>query len=211
MYVNSSGNGTADRGSGADGQTRSADHFSFGCSTGIWKMPHLSSVWGSTCSPPAGIRSTDRKDQFLYIGKVKITPIVRRRTAKKYPLRNRKCQECRIGTGVGDDLQRSGHESGADAGVKSVFYRGTEENRPYRDPWSDGRGGAPHIIQCGDRGIRSEVLLHVEKKGSMYLPGSVCASNHPAISGVLKGIRRAGISGRNTSVQYVGVYDERRN
>ena len=50
-------------------------------------------------------------------------------------------------------------------------------------------GSAPHIISVGFAGIRSEVLLHtLEEKGIYVSSGSACASNHPAISGVLKGI-----------------------
>ena len=49
--------------------------------------------------------------------------------------------------------------------------------------------GAPHIVSVGFAGIRSEVLLHtLEEKGIYVSAGSACASNHPAISGVLKGI-----------------------
>lgn len=48
---------------------------------------------------------------------------------------------------------------------------------------------APHIISVGIAGIRSEVLLHtLEEKGIYVSSGSACASNHPSISGVLKGI-----------------------
>lgn len=47
----------------------------------------------------------------------------------------------------------------------------------------------PHIISVGFAGIRSEVLLHtLEDKGIYVSAGSACASNHPAISGVLRGI-----------------------
>lgn len=48
---------------------------------------------------------------------------------------------------------------------------------------------APHIISVGFAGIRSEVLLHaLEDKGIYVSSGSACSSNHPQISGVLKGI-----------------------
>ena len=48
---------------------------------------------------------------------------------------------------------------------------------------------APHIVSVGFAGIRSEVLLHtLEEKGIYVSAGSACASNHPALSGVLKGI-----------------------
>ena len=53
-------------------------------------------------------------------------------------------------------------------------------------------GGAPHIISVGVAGIRSEVLLHaLEDKGIYVSSGSACSSNHPAVSGVLKGIGAA--------------------
>lgn len=48
---------------------------------------------------------------------------------------------------------------------------------------------APHIISVGFAGIKSEVLLHaLEEKGIYVSAGSACASNHPQVSGVLKGI-----------------------
>ena len=48
---------------------------------------------------------------------------------------------------------------------------------------------APHIVSVGFAGIRSEVLLHaLEEKGIYVSSGSACASNHPQISGVLRGI-----------------------
>ncbi|MGL6202337.1 MAG: cysteine desulfurase family protein [Lachnospiraceae bacterium] len=48
---------------------------------------------------------------------------------------------------------------------------------------------APHIISVGVSGVRSEVLLHtLEEQGIYVSSGSACASNHPGVSGVLKGI-----------------------
>lgn len=48
---------------------------------------------------------------------------------------------------------------------------------------------APHIVSAGFAGIRSEVLLHALEEKEIYVSsGSACASNHPQISGVLKGI-----------------------
>ena len=53
-------------------------------------------------------------------------------------------------------------------------------------------GSAPHIISAGIAGIRSEVLLHtLEEKGIYVSSGSACSSNHPSVSGVLKGIGAA--------------------
>lgn len=50
-------------------------------------------------------------------------------------------------------------------------------------------GSAPHIISVGFMGVRSEVLLHALEDHGIYVSsGSACASNHPQISGVLRGI-----------------------
>lgn len=52
-----------------------------------------------------------------------------------------------------------------------------------------GRLSAPQIVSVGFRGVRSEVLLHaLEEKGIYVSSGSACSSNHPAVSGTLKGI-----------------------
>ena len=49
-----------------------------------------------------------------------------------------------------------------------------------------------HHISLGIAGIRSEVLLHtLEDKGIYVSSGSACASNHPAVSGVLRSIGAA--------------------
>ena len=51
---------------------------------------------------------------------------------------------------------------------------------------------APHIISLGFVGIRSEVLLHILEDKVFYgSSGSACASNHPAVSGVLRSIGAA--------------------
>ena len=49
--------------------------------------------------------------------------------------------------------------------------------------------GTPYIVSAGFKGIKGEVLLHaLEEQGIYVSSGSACASNHPAISGVLKAI-----------------------
>ena len=64
------------------------------------------------------------------------------------------------------------------SGIENIAVHGlTDEN------------SAPHIISVGIAGIRSEVLLHaLEDKGIYVSSGSACSSNHPSVSGVLKGI-----------------------
>ena len=54
---------------------------------------------------------------------------------------------------------------------------------------SEDRTNAPQIISASFEGVRSEVLLHaLEDKGVYVSSGSACSSNHPGISGTLKGI-----------------------
>lgn len=52
-----------------------------------------------------------------------------------------------------------------------------------------GEESAPQIVSVSFEGVRSEVLLHaLEDKGIYVSSGSACSSNHPGISGTLKGI-----------------------
>ena len=52
-----------------------------------------------------------------------------------------------------------------------------------------GRESAPHIVSASFRGVRAEVLLHALEDRKIYVSsGSACSSNHPGISGTLKGI-----------------------
>lgn len=55
-----------------------------------------------------------------------------------------------------------------------------------------GEASAPQIVSVSFEGVRSEVLLHaLEDKGVYVSSGSACSSNHPGISGTLKGIGMA--------------------
>ncbi len=52
-----------------------------------------------------------------------------------------------------------------------------------------GEAGAPQIVSASFGGVRAEVLLHaLEEKGIYVSSGSACSSNHPGVSGTLKGI-----------------------
>lgn len=54
---------------------------------------------------------------------------------------------------------------------------------------SEDRTNAPQIVSASFEGVRSEVLLHaLEDKGVYVSSGPACSSNHPGISGTLKGI-----------------------
>lgn len=73
--------------------------------------------------------------------------------------------------------------------LKQHFIEGVEkiENTTIHGLYDE--TSAPHIISVGIAGIRSEVLLHALEDKEIYVSsGSACASNHPQISGVLKGI-----------------------
>lgn len=73
--------------------------------------------------------------------------------------------------------------------LKSYFIEGISRIENTTVHGLTDENSAPHIISVGFAGIRSEVLLHtLEDKGVYVSSGSACASNHPAISGVLKGI-----------------------
>ena len=52
-----------------------------------------------------------------------------------------------------------------------------------------GTQSAPHILSVSVQGVRAEVLLHALEDREIYVSsGSACPSNHPGISGTLKGI-----------------------
>lgn len=52
-----------------------------------------------------------------------------------------------------------------------------------------GEDSAPHVVSVSFWGVRSEVLLHALEEKEIYVSsGSACSSNHPAVSGTLKGI-----------------------
>jgi len=73
--------------------------------------------------------------------------------------------------------------------LKAYFIEGVSKIENVTIHGRTDETSAPHIISVGFAGIRSEVLLHtLEDKGIYVSSGSACASNHPAISGVLKGI-----------------------
>ncbi len=73
--------------------------------------------------------------------------------------------------------------------LKQRFIEGIQKIDKIKIHGLTDESSAPHIISVGFAGIRSEVLLHtLEEKGIYVSAGSACASNHPAISGVLKGI-----------------------
>ncbi len=76
-------------------------------------------------------------------------------------------------------------------------------SRGLRSTALPGDESAPQIVSASFYGVRSEVLLHaLEEKGIYVSSGSACSSNHPAVSGTLKGDRgEEGASGFHPEVQ----------
>ena len=73
--------------------------------------------------------------------------------------------------------------------LKQRFIKGVGQIRETTVHGLYDETSAPHIISVGFAGIRSEVLLNaLEEKGIYVSSGSACSSNHPQVSGVLKGI-----------------------
>ena len=73
--------------------------------------------------------------------------------------------------------------------LKQKFIEGVSQIEHTKVHGLTDETSAPHIISVGIAGIRSEVMLHtLESKGICVSSGSACSSNHPSVSGVLRGI-----------------------
>ena len=132
---------------------------------------------------------------FLYIGeKVKITPIVYGGEQQKNIRSGTVNVPGIAGLGLASEMiyKDLDMKVALMRELKAYFIEGLKKiDRTVIHGLTD-EGSAPHIISAGIAGIRSEVLLHtLEEKGIYVSSGSACASNHPAISGVLKGIGAA--------------------
>ena len=132
---------------------------------------------------------------FLYIGeKVKITPIVYGGEQQKNIRSGTENVPGIAGLGLASEMiyKDLDMKVALMRDLKAYFIEGLKKiDRTVIHGLTD-EGSAPHIISAGIAGIRSEVLLHtLEEKGIYVSSGSACASNHPAISGVLKGIGAA--------------------
>ena len=132
---------------------------------------------------------------FLYIGeKVKITPIVYGGEQQKNIRSGTENVPGIAGLGLASEIiyKDLDMKVALMRELKAYFIEGLKKiDRTVIHGLTD-EGSAPHIISAGIAGIRSEVLLHtLEEKGIYVSSGSACASNHPAISGVLKGIGAA--------------------
>ena len=73
--------------------------------------------------------------------------------------------------------------------LKDRMVKGLQEIEGVTVHGLTGRDSAPQIVSAGFEGVRAEVLLHaLEDRGVYVSSGSACSSNHPGISGTLKGI-----------------------
>ena len=129
---------------------------------------------------------------FLYVDeKVKIKPIIFGGGQQK---------NMRSGTenvpgcaGMGQAVKEiyTNHEAKVDQiyALKERMVNGLNEIEGVTVHGLTGRDSAPQIVSAGFEGVRAEVLLHaLEDRGVYVSSGSACSSNHPGISGTLKGI-----------------------
>lgn len=132
---------------------------------------------------------------FLYIGeKVKITPIVYGGEQQKNIRSGTENVPGIAGLGLASEMiyKDLDMKVALMRELKAYFIEGLKKIDLTVIHGLTDEGSAPHIISAGIAGIRSEVLLHtLEEEGIYVSSGSACASNHPAISGVLKGIGAA--------------------
>ena len=145
----------------------------------------LLSVSGHKIHGPKGIG-------FLYVGeKVKIQPIVFGGGQQKGMRSGTDNVPGAAGLGVAAREMYYDFDKKADYlyHIKETFIRRLGEVEGTRVNGRTGRGSAPHVVSVSFDGVRSEVLLHaLEDKGVYVSSGSACSSNHPAVSGTLKGI-----------------------
>ena len=73
--------------------------------------------------------------------------------------------------------------------LKDRMVKGLQEIEGVTVHGLTGRDSAPQIVSAGFEGTRAEVLLHaLEDRGIYVSSGAACSSNHPGVSGTLKGI-----------------------
>ena len=74
-------------------------------------------------------------------------------------------------------------------GIKKEFVKLVQELPETKINGLTDEQSAPHVVSVSFAGVRSEVLLHaLEERGIYVSSGSACSSNHPAVSGTLRGI-----------------------
>lgn len=145
----------------------------------------LLSVSGHKIHGPKGVG-------FLYIDeRVKIKPIIYGGGQQKGMRSGTENVPGCAGLGMAVKEIYKDHEARVDRlyGLKDRMVRGLEEIDGVTIHGLTGRESAPQIVSAGFEGVRAEVLLHaLEDKGIYVSSGSACSSNHPGVSGTLRGI-----------------------
>jgi len=129
---------------------------------------------------------------FLYIDEhVKIKPIIYGGGQQKGMRSGTENVPGCAGLGTAVKEIYKDHEARIDRlyALKDRLVQGLSEMEGVTVHGLTGRDSAPQIVSAGFEGVRAEVLLHaLEDKGIYVSSGSACSSNHPGVSGTLKGI-----------------------
>lgn len=145
----------------------------------------LMSVSGHKIHGPKGIG-------FLYVDeRVKIRPILFGGGQQKGMRSGTENVPGCAGLGAAVKEMYRDHEAKIDSlyRLKERLVAGLQEMDGVTVHGLTGRDSAPQIVSAGFEGIRAEVLLHALEECGIYVSsGSACSSNHPGISGTLRGI-----------------------
>ncbi len=145
----------------------------------------LMSVSGHKIHGPKGIG-------FLYVDeRVKIRPILFGGGQQKGMRSGTENVPGCAGLGAAVKEMYRNHEAKIDSlyRLKERLVAGLQEMDGVTVHGLTGRDSAPQIVSAGFEGIRAEVLLHALEECGIYVSsGSACSSNHPGISGTLRGI-----------------------
>ncbi len=129
---------------------------------------------------------------FLYADeKVKIKPIIFGGGQQKNMRSGTENVPGCAGMGMAVKEMYTNHEAKVEQiyALKDRMVKGLQEIEGVTVHGLTGRDSAPQIVSAGFEGVRAEVLLHaLEDRGVYVSSGSACSSNHPGISGTLKGI-----------------------
>ena len=129
---------------------------------------------------------------FLYIDeKVKIKPIIYGGGQQKGMRSGTENVPGCAGLGLAAKMVYTDHDAKTDKlyAIKDRMVKGLQAMDGVTVHGLTGRDSAPQIVAAGFEGVRAEVLLHaLEDKGIYVSSGSACSSNHPGVSGTLKGI-----------------------
>ena len=129
---------------------------------------------------------------FLYIDeRVKIKPIIYGGGQQKGMRSGTENVPGCAGLGLAAKMVYTDHDAKIDKfyAIKDRMVKGLQAMDGVTVHGLTGRDSAPQIVAAGFEGVRAEVLLHaLEDKGIYVSSGSACSSNHPGVSGTLKGI-----------------------